>query len=86
MKTLITILIGIALSASVWANDYSGSWYDPENTGHGFNITADSGFGHGIFWYLYRPDGSSAFLVALENCRVNGEHKQVRFVWPDKPE
>jgi len=68
MKTLSTLLIGIALSMSVWANDYSGSWYDPENTGHGFNITADSGFGHGIFWYLYRPDGSSAFLVALENC------------------
>ena len=70
MKSISTILFGIALSVSAWASDFeaTGTWHDPDHGGHGIVITADSGFGHGVFWFLHRDDRSSAFLIGDANC------------------
>jgi len=48
MKSISTILFGIALSVSAWASDFeaAGTWHDPDHGGHGIILTADSGFGH----------------------------------------
>lgn len=65
MKHLIAALL---LIFSTTALAGPGLWHDPEHPGHGITITQDSGFGHGVIWFLHRVDGSSAFLIAGENC------------------
>ncbi|TQE96894.1 MAG: hypothetical protein FKY71_16370 [Spiribacter salinus] len=45
-----------------------GHWYEPGREGHGLQINRDSGFGHAVTWYLYREDGSTAFLIGGSNC------------------
>lgn len=65
MKLLAFLLLTLSVSAHA---DFSGHWYDAEHPGHGIQIDADSGFGHAVTWYLYRKDGSTAFLTAGETC------------------
>jgi len=70
MKNPIRILI--LLLALLSANAYtieitrhlSGSWYNPDQSGHGLSveILAD---GQAVFyWYVYNPDGTPTFLIA----------------------
>lgn len=68
MKTLIQWIIGALAAGSSIAMADSGWWYDADHPGHGITISQDSGHGHGVLWFLHRVDGSSAFLVAGENC------------------
>ena len=68
MKYFLAILFSTLLASSVLANDPSGHWYNPSKPGYGVQINRDSGAGHAITWYLYRKDGSSAFLTAFETC------------------
>jgi hypothetical protein len=66
MKHFIAALVLLFASANVMAGP--GLWHDPEHPGHGVLITQDMGAGHGVIWFLHRTDGSSAFLIASENC------------------
>jgi len=59
-------LIGCAQPASA----APGHWYQPERDGIGLQIDQDTGFGSAVTWYLYRPDGSTAFLVGGGNCEA----------------
>ena len=68
MKTLINWVIGALAAGSSLAIADSGWWYDADAPGHGLTISQDSGHGHGVLWFLHRADGSSAFLIAGENC------------------
>jgi len=66
MKSVILIAIFLAGSAI----GAPGHWYQPERNGHGLQINRDSGFGSAVTWYVYRPDGSTAFLVGDSNCEA----------------
>jgi len=69
MKNLIVAVLFIAFSgAAVASDEFAGQWYNPDRSGHGIQINRDGGFGHAITWYLYRKDGSSAFLTAGQTC------------------
>lgn len=67
MKIFATIAALFLLAGSAYGQ--AGLWYNPENTGHGIQINEDTGFGYAVTWYLYRKDGSSAFLTAGETCK-----------------
>lgn len=57
--------IGCAQTASA----APGHWYEPERNGHGLQIDQNAhGFGHAVTWYLYREDGTTAFLIGGSNC------------------
>ena len=62
------ILGGLLMAASFYVAAEPGHWFDAQNPGHGVQINQDSGFGHAFTWYLYRPNGTAAFLAADENC------------------
>jgi hypothetical protein len=55
------------LSGSAWAmivaDNYSGSWYDPDRSGHGLSIEALDEERLVIYWYTYHPDGTPMWLI-----------------------
>jgi len=74
IKTLmVTLLLCLASMSSAQEltdpMDADGMWHDPENTGDGIIInydeTVDVAF---MTWFLYKPDGSTAFVVGRESC------------------
>ena len=66
MKVFATFAALMMLAGSAFGQ--AGHWYDPEHPGFGIQINRDSGFGYAVTWYLYRKDGSTAFLTAGETC------------------
>lgn len=68
MKKLLFVTLLLIPAIALASDDFAGLWYNPDKPGHGIQINRDGGFGHAITWYLYRKDGSSAFLTALETC------------------
>lgn len=68
MKKLLLATLLLLPTLAIASDDFAGHWYNPNKTGHGIQINRDGGFGHAVTWYLYRVDGSSAFLTALETC------------------
>ena len=62
------LLLSILLFVPAMAFGQAGHWYDADNPGHGVQINRDTGHGHAFTWYLYRKDGSSAFLTAGQTC------------------
>lgn len=44
---------------------YTGSWYNPAQNGHGFNFEMLEDGSMLVFWYVYRPDGTSTFLLGV---------------------
>lgn len=63
------LFLSLLLLVPALAFGQAGMWYDPDNAGHGIQISRDGGFGHAVTWYLYRVNGSSAFLTAGETCK-----------------
>ena len=59
MRTLIGLLL--LLPSVVFAAP--GLWFEPAREGHGLSISAPTSGGHAVIWYLYREDGSAAFLL-----------------------
>jgi plastocyanin len=46
----------------------SGSWYDPQQSGHGFLLQIAPGNVILVYWFVYTPDGSSqAWVLATGN-------------------
>ena len=69
MRTAAFIAALLAVSAcSSPASAAPGHWYEPARSGYGIQIDQDTGFGSAVTFYLYRRDGSTAFLVGGENC------------------
>lgn len=66
MKYIATIAALMLLAGSAFGQ--AGMWYDADNPGHGVQINRDTGSGHAFTWYLYRKDGSAAFLTAGQTC------------------
>ena len=62
-KLLLALLLLPTLAFS-----QAGHWYNADHPGHGIQINRDSGFGYAVTWYLYRKDGSTAFLAGESTC------------------
>ena len=45
--------------------ELSGSWYNPDQSGHGFSIEVVSGSLSVFYWYVYNPDGTPTFLIVV---------------------
>jgi len=62
------LMLMIFVSPSVQGIDidryFSGSWYNPDQAGHGFSIEVLSSSRTLIYWYVYHPDGTPTFIVA----------------------
>jgi len=68
MKKLLFVTLLLIPAITMASDDIAGHWYDADKPGHGIQIDRDGGFGHAVTWYLYRKDGSSAFLTAGQTC------------------
>jgi len=65
MKRIIISFIFLALSQSVFSEirpEYSGSWFNPAQSGHGFSIEVLSSDKSIVYWYAFDPFGSPIFL------------------------
>jgi len=74
MKRILLILLAVfALDASARDIDKSitGSWYNPAQSGHGFSVEVLPDGRAVIYWYVYNPDGTPTFLIAIGN--VDGD-------------
>lgn len=73
MKTwLCALALGLLLPAmdanAIDINRYmSGSWYNPEQVGHGFSVEIVSEDVSVFYWYVYNPDGTPTFLMGVGN-------------------
>ena len=54
----------------------TGSWYNPAQDGHGFNIEVINENLSVFYWYVYNPDGTPTWLVGTgtheEEGKING--------------
>lgn len=65
MKRIILALFFVLLSHSAFSEirpEYSGAWYNPAQSGHGFSIEVISAERSLVFWYAYDPFGNPIFL------------------------
>lgn len=71
------LVAALALSVSIygWPMDinqyHSGSWWNSSQSGHGFSIEVLDENTVLIYWYVYNPDGSSTFLLAVAEISGN---------------
>ncbi|MFC1795725.1 hypothetical protein ACFL1V_01470 [Pseudomonadota bacterium] len=67
MKSIIIAFIFLTLSTTAFSEvrpEYSGAWYNPAQSGHGFSIDVISAERSLAFWYAYDPFGNPIFLYA----------------------
>jgi len=67
MKKFILLLMLVGLVDTAFSEirpEYSGSWYNPSQTGHGFSIEIISPERAIVYWYAYDPAGNPIFLFA----------------------
>ncbi len=64
------ILLAFDVAARDFDRTFTGSWYKPEQSGHGFSVEVLPDGRAVIYWYVYNPDGTPTFLVAIGD--ING--------------
>lgn len=67
MKKILLLLTLIGFSVHAVSDvrpQYSGAWYNPDQSGHGFSIDVISPERSIAFWYAYDPFGNPIFLLA----------------------
>ena len=82
MKQIILCLVLIFFSGAVGADvrpEYSGAWFNPNQSGHGFSIDVISEDRSIVFWYAYDPWGNPMFLYAEGTNVGNTIQAQVYF-------
>jgi len=73
MNTILKILFGFLLlfSASAQAMNitpsHSGSWYNPDQSGHGLSVEVINSETLLIYWNTYHPDGTPLWLMSVAN-------------------
>jgi len=80
MKRIFLILLAVfALDASARDIDqsFTGSWYNADQSGHGFSVEVLPDGRAVIYWYVYNPDGTPTFLVALGDIDGDTIHADV---------
>ena len=61
------MLFFVVLSHTAFSDvrpEYSGAWFNPDQSGHGFSIDVISAERSLAFWYAYDPFGNPIFLYA----------------------
>lgn len=80
MKSILLILLAVfVLDASARDIDQSitGSWYNADQSGHGFSAEVLPDGRAVIYWYVYNPDGTPTFLVAIGDVDGDTIHADV---------
>jgi len=80
MKSILLILLAVfVLDASARDIDqsFTGSWYNADQSGHGFSVEVLPDGRAVIYWYVYNPDGTPTFLVALGDIDRDTIHADV---------
>jgi hypothetical protein len=80
MKSILLILLAVfVLDASARDIDqsFTGSWYNADQSGHGFSVEVLPDGRAIIYWYVYNPDGTPTFLVALGDIDGDTIHADV---------
>ncbi|MCW8926093.1 MAG: hypothetical protein OQJ84_07545 [Xanthomonadales bacterium] len=84
MKNVIRPFFGILLifAANAWAMDiqgsHGGSWYNPDQSGHGFSIEVLNDEKLVVYWFVYTPDGEPTFLVTLADIQGDTAYGYLR--------
>ena len=79
MKHILGLLLcAIAFNASAIdiKPSLSGSWFNPDQNGHGLSVEVLEDNKTLIYWYVYHPDGTPMFLITVGNNsgnRTSGE-------------
>ena len=61
------LIIACNASAIEINSELSGSWYNPEQSGHGLNVEVLDENRTLIYWYAYHKDGTPMFLITIAN-------------------
>ena len=72
---LLLLLVAFNVSAIEINSKLSGVWWNPNQNGHGLNIVTLDENTTLVYWYTYRPDGTSTFLITVgqnEGNRTTG--------------
>jgi len=68
-KRWLVLLLFLMVTSDLWAisiNRYlSGSWNNVNQSGHGFSIEVISDEVSVIYWFVYHPDGTPTFILAV---------------------
>jgi len=74
---LIVLLLAVQNCWAVGINRFqSGSWYNALQNGHGLSVEVISDTQTVIYWFVYHPDGTPTFLIAVgtnKNNRVEAD-------------
>lgn len=62
LALLLMTFVGLA-SADDIRNYHSGSWYDPDHSGHGISVEVVDDETLVVFWFAYHPDGTPMWLL-----------------------
>jgi hypothetical protein len=86
MKLLKLLFVSACMLLAVFAPDvsardidksFTGSWYNPAQSGHGFSVEVLPDGRAIIYWYVYNPDGTPTFLIAIGNVEGETVHATV---------
>lgn len=61
----LSLALAWASASQAQTDNYTGTWYNPSQDGHGLNIERLENGSLLVIWYVYRPDGSSTFLLGI---------------------
>jgi hypothetical protein len=70
-------LIALDVAAKDIDRSFTGSWYNEDQSGHGFSVEVLPDGRAVIYWYVYNPDGTPTFLVALGAIDGDSVHADV---------
>lgn len=80
MNFVSKVIFGVSLlfASNTWAMDiqasHSGSWYNANQSGHGFSFQVLNEEKMVVYWFVYTPDGAPLFLVTLAD--IDGDTAQ----------
>ena len=68
---LLLLIVAFNVSAIEINSKLSGTWYNPNQDGHGLSIAILDENSTLIFWYVYHPDGTPMFLITVGQNQGN---------------
>jgi hypothetical protein len=65
------MLVALNVSAIEVNSKLSGSWYNPNQNGHGLQVAAYSEEITIVYWYVYHTDGTPMWLLTVGENQGN---------------
>lgn len=84
MKMILRAIFGMLLliTANAWSMDiqgsHSGSWFNKDQSGHGFSFEVLDEHKMVVYWFVYTPGGEPAFLIALADIEGDTAYGTLR--------